>query len=401
MTSPSADPQTDTALSEIDDWQEGGFGLYLHWPFCESKCPYCDFNSHVAGRVDQSKWQDAFVQEIRRYASETKGRILSSVYFGGGTPSLMEHEVVAAILEEVRASWATVNDLEVTLEANPGSVEAARFSGYRRAGVNRVSLGVQALDDLALRALGRLHSKAEALKALDIARSTFDRVSFDLIYARQDQTLTEWKSELTEALSIASDHISLYQLTVEDGTVFASRAEKGKLKGLPSEDLAADMYEATQDICNNAGIPAYEVSNHARPDSESRHNLTYWRSGDYVGIGPGAHGRISHGPKRSATEAYRDPAKWMTSVTTGPGGEQVRNLLDHQERALEYLLMSLRTNEGLDLNRYERIANRPLPQAAIQNLMGLGLVQTVNQRLMTTAAGRLVLNGVLKELATD
>lgn len=379
----------------------GGFGLYIHWPYCESKCPYCDFNSHVATKIDQNEWLAAYQQEIKRAAEETRGRILQTIYFGGGTPSLMHQDVVAGIIEAIRSHWPTVNDLEITLEANPGSVEAARFAGYRRAGVNRVSLGVQALDDASLKSLGRLHSKAQAMAALNIAHQTFDRVSFDLIYARQFQSLQDWQAELTEALSLAGDHLSLYQLTIEDGTAFADRAARGRLAGLPTEHLSADMYEMTQDICGQAGLPAYEVSNHARPGAESRHNMIYWRGGDYVGIGPGAHGRLTLKGGRTATEAQRNPTAWLRQVQKGMGGDALRTTLDRDEVALEYLLMSLRTNEGLDLARYEQMAGRPLPANRISSLAELGLLRATDGQLRTTPAGRLVLNGVLKELAAD
>ena len=383
------------------DWQAGGFGLYIHWPFCESKCPYCDFNSHVAERVDQYAWLKAYRSEIRRQAAETHGRVLQTVYFGGGTPSLMAQDVVAGIIECVRDNWRTVNDLEITLEANPGSVEAARFEGYRRAGVNRVSLGVQALDDAALRALGRMHSKQQALTALEVAKSTFDRVSFDLIYARQFQSLTEWQSELREALSFAGDHLSLYQLTIEDGTAFAARAARGKLAGLPNEDLSADMYDLTQDLCGAAGLPAYEVSNHATPGSESRHNMIYWRGGDYVGVGPGAHGRVTGDDGRFATEAFRDPKAWLSAVSSEKGGDHLREKLSREDVALEYLLMSLRTNEGLNLERYAKMAERQVPEHRIVALIDLGLISQDEGWIKTTRSGRLVLNGILKDLAAN
>lgn len=383
------------------DWQAGGFGLYLHWPFCESKCPYCDFNSHVAERVDQSAWLDAYCLELARLGAETHGRVLQTVYFGGGTPSLMAQEVIAGIIECIRETWRTVNDLEITLEANPGSVEAARFEGYRRAGVNRVSLGIQALDDAALRALGRVHSKQQALKALEIAKMTFDRVSFDLIYARQFQSLAEWRSELSEALGLAADHLSLYQLTIEDGTAFAARAARGKLAGLPNEDLSADMYDLTQDLCGAAGLPAYEVSNHARPGSESRHNMIYWRGGDYMGVGPGAHGRLTTTDGRYATEALRDPNAWLSAASSGKGGDRLREKLAPMDVALEYLLMSLRTNEGMDLERYAAMADKPIPEQRVATLIDHGLLLRADGKLRTSAPGRLVLNGILKDLAAD
>ncbi|MCX8952482.1 radical SAM family heme chaperone HemW, partial [Ruegeria sp. NA] len=262
-----------------DDWRNGGFGLYVHWPFCEAKCPYCDFNSHVSKTIDQKQWLDAYLSELRRSAVETPDRVLNTIFFGGGTPSLMDPETVAAVIETARALWRPANDMEISLEANPGSVEAGRFAAYRDAGVNRISMGVQALNDEDLRRLGRIHTVAEARAAFDIARDCFERVSFDLIYARQHQTLDAWRAELNEALSMAVDHLSLYQLTIEDGTAFGDRYAVGKLRGLPEDDSAADMYLATQEICEKHGLPAYEVSNHARPGAESVHNLVYWRYG--------------------------------------------------------------------------------------------------------------------------
>ena len=275
----------------IEDWRHGGFGLYIHWPFCEAKCPYCDFNSHVSRRIDQSQWCKAYLRELDRVGALTQGRVLDSVYFGGGTPSLMAPETVRAILDHVQRTWPMRNDPEITLEANPSSVEVGRFRAFSEAGVNRVSLGVQALNDTDLNRLGRLHTVQEARQAFDIARNQFDRVSFDLIYARQDQSLTAWSQELTEALSMAVDHLSMYQLTIEQGTAFGDRYSRGRLTGLPDDDVSADMYEVTQEVCEKAGLPAYEVSNHARPGSASRHNMIYWQYGDYIGIGPGAHGR--------------------------------------------------------------------------------------------------------------
>ncbi|NNE52265.1 MAG: coproporphyrinogen III oxidase, partial [Sulfitobacter sp.] len=281
-----------------EDWRQGGFGLYIHWPFCEAKCPYCDFNSHVSQQIDQLAWRDAYLAELKRGAAETKRRVLNAVFFGGGTPSLMDPDVVAEVIAEIRHLWPLANDLEITLEANPGSVEAGRFAAYRQAGVSRVSMGIQALNDADLKRLGRIHTVQEALAAFDIARNRFERVSFDLIYGRQEQTLKNWEAELKQALSMAIDHLSLYQLTIEQGTAFGDRYARGKLRGLPNEDLGADMYTVTQEICGQMGFPRYEVSNHARPGAESRHNLIYWRYGDYLGIGPGAHGRLSlHGRK--------------------------------------------------------------------------------------------------------
>lgn len=381
------------------DWEYGGFGLYIHWPFCQAKCPYCDFNSHVVAQIDHDVWRDAYVKEIRRTAAETEGRVLHSVFFGGGTPSMMEAETVDAILREVRACWPAANDIEITLEANPTSVEAARFAGYRDAGVNRVSMGVQALNDPDLKALGRLHSADEAMAAFDVARSVFDRVSFDLIYARQDQTLEAWEKELKQALTLAVDHLSLYQLTIEDGTAFGDRYAVGKLRGLPDEDRAADMFDLTQEICASAGFDAYEVSNHAKAGQESRHNLIYWNYGDYVGIGPGAHGRVTLGDQRYATVAPDGPFDWLKTVKQG-SGEAQRTLLTHDDQRSEFLLMGLRVVEGVRLDRLQTFANARLINN-INMLHNNGLVEQTGTHLRLTARGRPLLNAVLSEMLRD
>ncbi|MDT8857617.1 radical SAM family heme chaperone HemW [Paracoccaceae bacterium Fryx2] len=383
----------------MDDWRNGGFGLYLHWPFCQSKCPYCDFNSHVAARIDQRRWQAAYLAEIDRIGAETQGRMLGSVFFGGGTPSLMEPALVAAVLERVRATWPMANDPEITLEANPGSVEAGRFRGYRDAGINRISMGIQSLDDADLARLGRLHSVAEARAAFDIARNLFDRVSFDLIYARQDQTLAAWEAELREGLAMAADHLSIYQLTIEDGTAFGDRFARGGLRGLPDDDLAADFYDLTHEMTEAAGLPAYEVSNHARPGAESRHNLTYWRAGDYIGIGPGAHGRLTLDGRRLATEAPRAPGDWLTRVEAGTAGEGPRTEVAAPDQALEYLMMALRLREGIDLDRHARIGGVTIDASKINGLQGIGMVETAGSRLWATGRGRIVLNSVIAALA--
>lgn len=343
-------------------------------------------------------WRAAFLTEVQRYAEESGDRILSSVYFGGGTPSLMEPTLVADTIEAIRAAWPSVNDLEITLEANPGSVETGRFKAYREAGVNRVSIGVQALDDAALRLLGRMHSQTDAIRALEVARNIFERVSFDLIYARQFQTLDAWKDELSRALAFGTDHLSLYQLTVEDGTVFAARAKAGKLSGLPSEDLGADMFDLTQQMTADAGLSGYEVSNHARPGSESRHNMIYWRGGDYIGIGPGAHGRLTNKSGRAAIENEKAPRLWIERVLKFGCGETSRELLRAEEMALEYLLMSLRTSEGLDLSRYQKISGASLSDQKISHLCALGLVVIEGGYLKATNAGRPLLNGILRDL---
>ena len=382
----------------MEDWRNGGFGVYLHWPFCAAKCPYCDFNSHVSAEIDVNRWNRAYLSEIDRIGALTKGRVLNSVFFGGGTPSLMPAELVHSLLDRMRATWPTANDLEITLEANPTSVEAGRFRGYAAAGVNRLSMGIQALNDPDLRRLGRLHSVAEAERAFDIARDTFERVSFDLIYARQDQSLAEWRAELTRALRMAVDHFSLYQLTIEDGTAFGARHAAGGLKGLPHEDLSADMYLITQEICEDAGLPAYEVSNHARPGYESRHNLIYWRYGDYAGIGPGAHGRLTLDGIKTATDTPKAPLRWLEMVESQHNGQISSEPVALRDQALEYLMMGLRLREGIDSDRYARLAGTPLDQAAVADLTQLGLLEAAPGRLRATREGRAVLDAILRRL---
>lgn len=384
----------------MDDWRNGGFGLYVHWPFCQAKCPYCDFNSHVTANIDQKEWVKAYVSELKRHAQLVPNRVLNAIFFGGGTPSLMLPETVAAVIEAARDIWPFANDIEITLEANPGSVEAGRFGGYRDAGVNRISMGIQALNDEDLRRLGRIHSVAEARSAFDIARNCFDRVSFDLIYARQGQTLTGWQQELKQALSMAIDHLSLYQLTIEEGTAFGDRYARGKLRNLPSDDSAADMYHATQEICGEDGMPAYEVSNHARPGAESRHNLIYWRYGDYVGIGPGAHGRLTLNGARFATESTRAPGAWLKAVSE-ESGDCVNSRLKPDEYSAEHLMMGMRLIEGIDAERYAQLAGHPLPHNKVQDLLQMGMVTQTGSILRATDQGRAVLNAVLRELLAD
>ncbi|PTN01912.1 oxygen-independent coproporphyrinogen-3 oxidase [Rhodovulum imhoffii] len=390
-----------STLLAAEDWQAGGFGLYIHWPFCLSKCPYCDFNSHVAESVDRLRWERAFLTEIDRIGAKTPVRTLNSIFFGGGTPSLMDPDLVRAIIQRARATWISVNDLEVTLEANPTSVEAGRFSAYRDAGVTRVSLGIQALRDADLRRLGRLHSSAEARAAFDIARDRFSRVSFDLIYGRQDQTLQDWHRELSEALAMAADHLSLYQLTIEPGTAFGDRLASGRLHGLPDEDTGADLYELTQALCERAGLPAYEISNHARPGAESRHNLIYWRYGDYAGIGPGAHGRMSLHGRRFATEALSRPDAWLEAVETRGSGERPPAPLSTRDQAEEYLMMGLRLRDGISLARYEAFLGSEISSFKINGLADLGLIEAASGRLFATPAGRAVLNGIIRELLPE
>lgn len=383
-----------------EDWRQGGFGLYIHWPFCEAKCPYCDFNSHVSRTIDQRAWRDAYLAELERGAVETKGRVLNAVFFGGGTPSLMDPDVVADVISAIYRLWPVANDLEITLEANPGSVEAGRFRGFRDAGVNRVSMGIQALNDADLKRLGRIHNTAEALAAFETARATFDRVSFDLIYGRQDQTLASWDAELKQALSMAIDHVSLYQLTVEQGTAFGDRYNVGKLRGLPDNDLGADMYAATQEIAGTMGMPSYEVSNHARDGAQSRHNLIYWRYGDYLGIGPGAHGRLTLNGHRYATEAFSNPKRWLDAAPAGLT-EKPRESLIKPDQASEFLMMGLRLREGVDLDRFASLAGKPLAAEKIIRMQDIGMISRSGRRITVTDQGFMVLNAILAELLAD
>ena len=382
-----------------EDWQNGGFGLYVHWPFCQAKCPYCDFNSHVSATIDQSAWRLALVSELKRVAALTPGRVLNSIFFGGGTPSLMDPSTVAAIIEKASELWTPANNIEITLEANPTSVEAGRFQGYKTAGVNRISMGIQALDDADLKALGRLHTVSEAKAAFEIARNTFDRVSFDLIYARQDQSLTQWESELSDALRLAIDHLSLYQLTIEDGTAFGDRYKRGALRGLPSDDLSADMFQLTQDITSAAGMPAYEVSNHARADQQSLHNLIYWTYGDYAGIGPGAHGRLTLGGQRHASEAYSNPAKWLELAKRGNADKSVTTV-SNEDQATEMLLMGLRLHDGIDTRRFEKLNGKTLDPQTVQDLEDLGMIKVGKHNLSVTNQGLMVLNSIIGKLLT-
>lgn len=383
-----------------EDWRQGGFGLYIHWPFCEAKCPYCDFNSHVSRTIDQRAWRDAYLLELERGVTETQGRVLNAVFFGGGTPSLMDPDIVADIITAIKRLWPTANDLEITLEANPGSVEASRFAAFQQSGVNRISMGIQALNDADLKRLGRIHNTAEALAAFDIARSAFDRVSFDLIYGRQNQTLAEWEIELKQALTLAIDHISLYQLTIEQGTAFGDRYAVGKLRGLPDDDLGADMYAATQQICGEFGMPSYEVSNHARDGAQSRHNLIYWRYGDYLGIGPGAHGRLTQNGQRLATECFSNPTRWLVAAASG-ATEKPRERLAAGDQASEFLMMGLRLKEGVDLQRYAELAGKPLSSKKISQMQDIGMVDLSGNRLIVTEPGFMVLNAILAELLAD
>jgi oxygen-independent coproporphyrinogen-3 oxidase len=380
--------------------QPRAFGVYLHWPFCLSKCPYCDFNSHVrhAG-IDEARYLRAFSAEIAATAQRVPGREVSTIFFGGGTPSLMQPSTVQAILDAVARHWTVARDVEITLEANPTSVDATRFRGYRSAGVNRVSLGVQALDDAALRELGRLHSTREALDAVAVARSIFERYSFDLIYARPRQTPQDWKEELKRAIAQAAEHLSLYQLTIEPDTPFAALHKSGKLV-IPDEDCGRDLYDVTQEICAQAGLPAYEVSNHARPGAECRHNLVYWRGHEYAGIGPGAHGRLDLGGVRQATATEKRPETWLMRVESFGHGLITDEALTREEQGDELLLMGLRLAEGIEPERYAALAGRPLDPKRIRILHEEGALETMpDGRLRVTQSGFPVLDAVVADLA--
>jgi oxygen-independent coproporphyrinogen-3 oxidase len=375
------------------------FGVYVHWPFCAAKCPYCDFNSHVRhAPPDQPRYVAALARELAHFATLTSGRTVTSIFLGGGTPSLMRPETVAAVLDAVARLWPVAADAEITLEANPSSVEAERFRGYRAAGVNRVSLGVQALDDASLKALGRIHDAAEARRAVETARATFPRLSFDLIYARPGQTLAAWAAELDEAIGMAADHLSLYQLTIEPDTPFARLHAAGKL-AVPAADIAADFYALTQEVTEARGLPAYEISNHARPGAESRHNLTYWRYSDYVGVGPGAHGRLTLGGVKRATSTERHPETWLEKVETAGHGLVADETLTPEQAADEMLLMGLRLREGIRPERYAAMSGRAFDPRRLDGLLHEGFVERLPGRLRATAPGWLVLDSVVADLA--
>lgn len=380
-------------MSEILNTQP--LGLYVHWPFCVSKCPYCDFNSHVRNNVDHQKWKSALLQELKHVGERTRGRPLKSVFFGGGTPSLMEPETVHAIIEELKTYWE-INDPEISLEANPNSVEIDKFKDFRSAGVNRVSIGIQSLDADALKFLGRAHNVNEAKKAIEIAASTFDRYSFDLIYALPGQTLSEWKSQLRQAAPLIRDHMSLYQLTIEPGTAFHT-AYARKDFTLPQGNLAADLYEATDEILSEKGIYRYEVSNHAAPGKECQHNLIYWRYQDYAGIGPGAHGRLSLNEKKVATKCYRAPETWLAQIEKNGHAIEEEIPLNKNEQFIESIMMGLRLKEGINMDQL----SMPINQDRLNSLVKEGYVQINNTRVQTTSEGLLRLNAIVSYLVED
>ena len=379
-----------------EDWKNGGFGLYIHWPFCEAKCPYCDFNSYVSSSVDTSVWEMALMSELDRHAKLVPGRVLNSIFFGGGTPSLMPPALVERLISRALHHWTPANDIEITLEANPSSVETARFVGFRTAGINRISMGIQALNNKDLKRLGRLHSVDEAMTALKIAKLNFDRVSFDIIYARQDQTLAQWRSELAEAIDLSDGHLSLYQLTIEPGTAFGYRAKVGKLRGLPNEDLAADMFEHTNEACKTVGLEAYEVSNYSSSGMESIHNMIYWQGGDYIGIGPGAHGRLTLNSKRIATQTALAPSAWLDKISLQSSGTITTETLSKTDHANELIMMGLRMEVGISRSRIQVVCgqNFNVPE----HLVELGLIEVTGDSVRATKTGRPLLNQLVQAL---
>jgi putative oxygen-independent coproporphyrinogen III oxidase len=375
------------------------FGIYVHWPFCKAKCPYCDFNSHVRHEaVDSLSFAKALGTELERFAARTPGRTVSSIFFGGGTPSLMPPEAVGHVLDAIAKLWSVSPGVETTLEANPTSIEAENFRGYRAAGINRVSVGVQALNDEDLKALGRQHSSEEALAAFRLAAKIFPRVSFDMIYARPHQTPDQWRAELARALAEQRGHMSLYQLTIEPGTAYFDLYERGRLV-TPTDDRAADMYDLTQELTEQAGLSTYEVSNHAAAGQESRHNLLYWRYGEYAGVGPGAHSRLADGANRRALIAEKHPETWRRLVNTQGHGITSDVVVPPPDQASEYLLMGLRIAEGIDMDRYATLAGREIDSSKLAGMKSMGLIKRHGQRLMATPDGRKLLNAVIAELA--
>lgn len=386
------------------------FGVYIHWPFCKSKCPYCDFNSHVSNSIDHEKWTENYLSEINHVAQMTKGRTVTSIFFGGGTPSLMQPSTVEGILNHISKVWTIAPNIEITLEANPTSIEAQKFEDFKLAGINRVSIGVQALNNKDLKFLGREHDSNEAIQAIKTAAKIFDRYSFDLIYARPEQQINDWKNELHEALQYARGHLSLYQLTIEQGTPFYARHERGEFR-IPEADQAGEFYEVTQEILNNANMPAYEISNHAVKGQESSHNLTYWRYGDYAGIGPGAHGRLSlpnsHGrstlnQEKFATRTHRAPEIWMSKVEKEGHGYHPFEKVNNHERLIEIMMMGLRLSEGVEIKNIERETGQDwrmvLAQDKIGHLIDEDLLILTKTHIIPTPKAMQRLNGLLSYL---
>ena len=382
------------------DWKNSGFGIYLHWPYCESKCPYCDFNSYVEKNVNWYEWELSFLSQLGFYYQETGDRRVNSIFFGGGTPSLMNPKLVSNIINHISNLWGFEDTVEITLEANPSSVESRRFAEFKAAGVNRVSIGVQALNNIDLKKLGRLHSVQDALNAIEIGKDTFDRVSFDLIYARQDQKLQDWELELKKALTLEPDHLSLYQLTIEPNTTFGNLKEKGNLSGLPDENLGGDLYHLTNNLCYKFGLNPYEVSNYSRKNHESIHNKIYWNYGDYLGVGPGAHGRITTQKGRFATQNYYSPIKWQKNALNN-AGESIRTLINGKDQADEMAMMGLRLNSGFSKERYFRLSGKKLNEKTLTFLISDNLITVENNFIKATAQGRVVLNSLILNILSD
>jgi oxygen-independent coproporphyrinogen-3 oxidase len=370
------------------------FGLYIHWPFCLSKCPYCDFNSHVVERIDQAAWRESLLRELDAGADRTQGRTVTSVFFGGGTPSLMDPATTGALIDRLHARWKVAPDIEITLEANPGTVDAERFKEIRAAGVNRLSMGLQALDDTQLKFLGRVHDSAQAIKAVELARATFPRISFDLIYARPGQSLESWRAELQRAISMAADHLSLYQLTIEPGTAFHPMAARGDFI-MPDDDHAAALFDLTQEVTEAAGLPAYEISNHARAGAECRHNLLYWQGDDFLGIGPGAHGRLTDEAGRTTTHRrHRAPEIWRGLVKEKGEGTAESGVLSPEERIIELVMMGLRLTEGLSLAKFPDLEAK----LDLAEMIEDGFLERKDGFLRATIKGRLLLNRVIERI---
>ncbi|MBA5723699.1 radical SAM family heme chaperone HemW [Candidatus Liberibacter sp.] len=386
--------------SDLFAQNPSSLGIYIHWPFCIKKCPYCDFNSHVRRQViDQDRFVRALLTEMAWMRELSGSRTVTSIFFGGGTPSLVSPRNISIILEGIGKNWNLPSDTEITIEANPSSTEADRFLGYRKAGVNRVSLGIQSLEDRALRFLGRTHDASEAIEAINLARDIFPRMSFDLIYARPGQSIDEWDSELNKALSYATDHLSLYQLTIEQGTMFYKLHQKGVLE-LPDENLAADLYTLTQTIMNAHGFYSYEISNYARPGFESFHNLTYWRYGNYVGIGPGAHGRIDVDSHRMAIAVEKHPENWLNMVEKNGNAIIEKEILSSEQKADEFLMMGMRLKEGIDVNHWEKLSGRSLDVQCEKTLQEKGLIERIgSSRLRCTSSGMMILDAIVTELS--
>lgn len=380
------------------DRPKPSFGIYVHWPFCESKCPYCDFNTYADTKQDQNEWQLAYLRQLDTYYNESTGQNCDTIFFGGGTPSLLHPKIVAAIIERIDNHWGLAKNTEITLEANPSSSEASRFAGYSQAGINRLSIGVQSLESSGLKSLGRLHSVDDARLAFEIASQNFNRVSVDLMFGRQHQSLATWKNEIKEAAQWGAEHLSLYQLTIEPNTAFGLRHNSGLLQGLPNDDLAADMHIVAEEICSQNGYHQYEVSNFAKKGGESRHNLLYWRCEDYIGIGPGAHGRITLDNQRIATETHLSPAKWLKSVSVSGSGENQRTPLSKDDETNEYLMMSIRLTEGTDLSRIQNLTSNYRVKQRLKLLQEDNLVEVKDGRLKATRSGILVLNSIISSL---